>query len=158
MSTPKALGLGAISGLRSISGPAFVSRAASQGRLRLEETPLAFLGSPLIAKALMLMELGELIGDKLPLTPSRTALPSLLGRVASGALVGATMFVSDGRRATMGAAIGASAAVAAALAGEQLRALAVQKTGLPDPVLALAEDAVVLLVGSRSLQDVRPLT
>jgi uncharacterized membrane protein len=155
VSVSRALGLGAISGLRSLSGPAFVSRAASRGDLDLDGTVFAFLGSPRIFKALVLMELGELVGDKLPVTPSRTSPPPLLGRAASGALVGAAVFVSEGRRATIGAALGSTAAIGAGFGGERLRALAVEKTGLPDPVVALAEDAAVLLVGLRSLRDVR---
>jgi uncharacterized membrane protein len=154
MSARRALGLGAISGLRSLSGPAFVSRAASRGGLNLDGTPLAFLGSRRLSTALLLMELGELAGDKLPVAPSRTALPPLLGRAASGGVVGAAVFVSEGRRATTGAALGASAAIAAAVAGERLRALAVEKSGLPGPVVALAEDAIVLLVGFRTLRYV----
>ena len=154
MSARKALGLGVISGLRSTSGPAFVSRAASRGGLDLGGTRLAFLGSPRLSKALLVMALGEIVGDKLPAAPSRTTLPPLLGRAASGGLVGAALFVSEGRRAATGAALGSSAAVAAAFAGERLRALLVEKTGLPNPALALAEDAVVLLVGARSLRDV----
>ena len=155
MSVSRALGLGAISGLRSLSGPAFISRAASRGDLDLDRTVFAFLGSPRVSKTLVLMELGELVGDKLPATPSRTSLPPLLGRAASGALVGAAVFVSEGRRATTGAALGSTAAIAASFTGEWLRALAVEKTGLPDPVVALAEDATVLLVGLRSLRNVR---
>ena len=154
MSARKALGLGTISGLRSTSGPAFVSRAASRGGLDLGGTRLAFLGSPRLSKALLVMALGEIVGDKLPAAPSRTALPPLLGRAASGGLVGAALFVSEGRRAATGAALGSSAAVAAAFAGESLRSLLVEKTGLPNPAVALAEDAVVLLLGSRSLRDV----
>jgi len=155
VSAARALGLGAISGLRSLSGPVFVSRAASRGDLNLDGTPFAFLGSSRLAKALLLMELGELAGDKLPLTPSRTALPLILGRAASGGVVGAAVFVSGGRRATTGAALGSTAAIAAAFAGERLRALAVERTGLPGPVIALAEDAIVFLVGFRTLGDVR---
>jgi uncharacterized membrane protein len=155
VSVSRALGLGAISGLRSLSGPAFVSRAASRGDLNLDGTFLAFLSSPRLSKALVLMELGELVGDKLPVTPSRTSLPPLLGRAASGALVGAAIFVSEGRRATIGAALGSTAAIAAGLAGEWIRALTVEKTGFPDPVVAFAEDVAVLLVGLRSLRNVR---
>ena len=155
MSVSSAIGLGAISGLRSLSGPAFVSYAASRGDLDLEGTPLAFLGSSLVSKALFLMELGELAGDKLPVAPSRTALPPLLGRAVFGAVVGAAVFVPEGRRATTGAALGSTAAIAAALAGERLRALAGEKTGLPDPLVALAEDTTVLLVGLRWLRNIR---
>jgi uncharacterized membrane protein len=154
MSTGKALALGAISGLRSASGPAFVSRAANRGDMDLEGTPLAFFGSPRLSKALTLAQLGELIGDKLPVAPSRSAWPPLLGRAVSGGLVGAAAFVSEGRRAATGAILGSSAAVAAALAGENLRALAVERTGLPGLGVAFAEDAVVLLVGSRATPKV----
>ena len=155
MSAPRALGLGAISGLRSLSGPALVSHAASHGRLNLEGTPLAFLGSSRLSKALVLMELGELFGDKLPMALSRTALSPLLGRAASGGVVGAAIFISEGRRSTTGTVLGSTAATVAAFAGERLRAFAVEKTGLPNSVVALAEDAIVFLVGFRLLRNVR---
>jgi uncharacterized membrane protein len=149
----KALGLGAISGLRSLSGPALLSRAATNGNFSLDRTALSFLGAPRVSKTLLVLALGELVVDKLPATPSRTALPPLLGRAASGALVGAALFASDGRRAAAGAALGSSAAVAAAFAGERLRVFVGEKTGLPDPVVALAGDVIVLLGGLRLLKD-----
>jgi len=155
LSAPRALGLGAISGLRTFSGPAFVCHAASRGRLDLGGTPLAFLSSPRLAKAALLMVLGEAVGDKLPMAPSRTSRSPLLGRAVSGAMVGAAVFVSEGRRATTGAAIGSTAAIVVSFAGERLRALAGEKTGLPDAAVALAEDAIVLLIGLRSLKNSR---
>ena len=155
MSASRAISLGAISGLRSLSGPAFLSRAASKGLVSLDGTALAFLGSPRLSKVLVIMELAEIIGDKLPITPSRTSPPILLGRAASGGLVGAVSSLSGDRPAATGAALGSSAAVAAAFAAERLRALVGQKTGIPDPVVALAEDAIVLLVGYRSLREGR---
>jgi uncharacterized membrane protein len=154
MSTGRALALGAISGLRSASGPAFVGRAASRGDVDLDGTLLAFFGSPRLSKVLTLSQLGEVIGDKLPTTPSRTAWPPLLGRAVSGGLVGAAAFVSEGRWAAPGAILGSTAAVAAAFAGENLRTLAVKISVLPDPAVAVAEDAVVLLVGSRASSKV----
>jgi uncharacterized membrane protein len=154
LSTSQAMGLGAISGLRSLAGPAFVSRAASRGRLNVEGSSLAFLGSKRLSQALTVAALGELVGDKLSITPSRTSPPVLLWRAVSGALVGTASFAPDGCRTTTGAVLGSSAAIVAAIAGERLRALAGRKTGLPDPLVALAEDAVVLLVGFRSLRDV----
>jgi uncharacterized membrane protein len=154
MSTGKALALGAISGLRSASGPAFVGRAANRGHMDLDGTPLAFFGSPRLSKALTLAQLGEIIGDKLPMTPSRTAWPPLLGRAVSGGLVGAAAFLSEGRHAATGAILGSSAAVAAAFAGENLRALAVEKSGLPNPGVAIVEDALVVFVGSRATSKV----
>jgi uncharacterized membrane protein len=155
MSVPRALVLGAISGLRSASGAAFVGRAASRGDMDLGGTPLAFLGSPRLSKALTVAQLGEMIGDKLPAVPSRMRLMPLLGRAASGGLVGAAAFLSEDRRAATGTILGSSSAIVAAFAGEKLRAIVGRKTGLPDLLVAVAEDAVVLLVGSRASKNVR---
>ena len=147
----RAAGLGAIAGLRSMAAPAALSRAAAVGRVGgLRDTPFAVLGSSKVSALLTVFEVGELVGDKLPMTPSRTSLPPLLGRAASGAVVGAALFTSERHRSAPGVAFGAAAAVAAAYAGERLRALASEKTGLPDPIVALAEDTVVL-VGARRL-------
>ena len=155
MSILKILALGAISGLRSASGPAFVSRAASRGDMQLGGTPLAFLGSPLLSKALSAAQLGEMIGDKLPVAPGRTRLMPLLGRAASGGLAGAAAAISEDRHAATGILLGSSAAVVAAFGGEALRAIVGKQTGLPDPAVAVAEDVVVLIVGSRSSKNVR---
>ncbi|MBA3390757.1 MAG: hypothetical protein H0U02_15625, partial [Rubrobacter sp.] len=48
--------------------------------------------------------------------------------------------------------LGAASAVAAASAGERLRAFAGERTGVPDPLVAVAEDAVVLAIGAYSLR------
>lgn len=149
----RVLGMGAITGLRSTAGPAALSRAISDGRIEgLEDTPFSALGSPGVSTALRLFEIGEILVDKLPVTPSRTAPPPLLGRMASGGLVGAALFASENRRAAVGGALGAAAALAGAFAGEQLRLQAAEKLGVPDPVFALLEDGLVLLAGSRLLR------
>ncbi len=142
----RAVGLGAITGLRSMAAIATLSRAAARDELEgLRDTSLALLGSRTVAILLTLFEVGELVGDKLPTTPSRTSPPPLIGRAACGAVVGAALFVSEGRRAATGALLGAAAAVAAAYAGERLRAQAGQLTGAPDAAIASVEDAVALL-------------
>lgn len=142
----RSLALGAVSGLRSMSGPASIARAARDGGLSLEGTRLSFLASPRVAAALTVLQAGEMVGDKTPFIPGRTAPGPLLGRAASGALAGAA--VSGGSRSTTGALFGAGAAVAAAFAGENLRAFAAGRTGVPDPLLGVVEDGVVLVLGS----------
>jgi uncharacterized membrane protein len=147
-----ASGLAAIAGLRSMAAPALLSRAVRRGEVGgLQGTPFAALGYPKVSTTLQLMMIGEMVADKTPFVPSRTSAPALLGRGLSGALVGATLFVSMGRRGTSGAALGAFCAVAAAYTGEQLRASAAQKLGLPDLVLAFVEDGIVLVGGTRLL-------
>lgn len=69
--------------------------------------------------------------------------------------MGAALFASDRRHGAAGAVLGLSAAVAAAFAGENLRALIGEKTGLPDPAVAFVEDAVVVLGGLHLIKDVR---
>jgi uncharacterized membrane protein len=149
----RVLGLGAITGSRSTAGPAVLSRAVSDGRVEgLENTPFAFLGSPQVSTALRIMEVGEFIVDKLPATPSRTSLPLLLGRMIIGALVGAALFTSENRRLAVGSALGAAAVLASAYTGERLRLQVAERLGMPDPAVALLEDGVVFLAGSRLLR------
>jgi uncharacterized membrane protein len=149
------LGLGAIAGARSMAAPAALSRAAERGDVgSLEGTPFAALGSPRVSTALRLFEIGEMFVDKLPvIVPSRTSLPPLLGRAVSGAFVGAVLFVSDGRRAAAGGVMGAVSAAAAAYATERLRLQIAERLGIPDFVVALSEDAIVLFGAARLLRQ-----
>jgi uncharacterized membrane protein len=150
----KTLELGAITGVRSMAAPAALSRAVERGDVGgLEGTPFAALGAPGVSKALRALEIGEMFVDKLPgLLPSRTSPPPLLGRAALGAFVGAALFVSDGHRAAVGGVLGAVSALAGAYAGERLRLLGAERLGIPDPVVALLEDVVVLFSAARLLR------
>ena len=67
-----ALLIGCVAGLRTVTAPAAVSWAAHLGRLHLDATWLAFLGYAWTPWILSLLALGELVGDQLPSTPSRT--------------------------------------------------------------------------------------
>jgi uncharacterized membrane protein len=148
--TFETLGLAATAGLRSMAAPALLARAIRRGDLRAPD-PLPALGSPKVSALLALLAIGEMVADKTPLVPSRTSAPALLGRLLSGALAGATLFVAEGRRRNSGAILGALSAFAAAHAGERLRAAGVQK-GIPDPILGTLEDKIVLVLGRRVLR------
>jgi uncharacterized membrane protein len=149
----RVLGLGAISGLRSMAAPAALSRAVERGDVdSLGDTPFAALGSSRVSTALRMMEIGELIVDKLPVAPSRTSPLPVLGRAAIGAFVGAVLFASRGRRTATGCVLGAVSALAGAYAGERLRSLVAEKLGVPDLLLALLEDGIVLFGAARLLR------
>ena len=149
----KTLGLGAIAGARSMAAPAALSRAVERGDVGgLEQTLFAALGSPGVSRALRLLAIGEMFVDKLPVAPSRTSPPPLLGRMASGAFVGSTLFVSGERRAVTGGALGAVSALMGAYAAERLRLRTAAKLGIPDPVVALLEDGIVLVGAARLLR------
>jgi uncharacterized membrane protein len=83
---------------------------------------------------------GELVIDKLPQTPSRTSPPGLACRLGSGAAAGWLVAGAPG------AAIGSAAAGLSAFAGERTRAALGRRTGLPDPLVALAEDTLAISV------------
>jgi len=86
-----ALGIGLVTGLRSLTGPALVCWAAHLGWLNLEGSRLTFMESTVATYAFSTMALGELIADKLPFIPNRTSPGPLFGRVVLGALSGAHM-------------------------------------------------------------------
>ena len=119
----------------------------------LEQTPFAALGSPGVCRALRLFEIGEMLVDKLSVAvPSRTSPPPLLGRMASGAFVGSALFVSGERRAVTGGVLGAVSALMGAYAAERLRLRIAEQLGVPDPVVALLEDGIVLFGAARLLR------
>ena len=136
--------IGAVAGLRTFTSPAAISRAAVTGLLGLNGGPLRFFGSPLASKVLTGLAVAELVGDKLPVTPSRLEPASLGARFVSGALCGAAM--SAGRKKSLipGAIFGGIGAVAAAYLGYHIRQTLVNRYDLPDTAVALAEDAVAL--------------
>lgn len=112
----RGLGLAAISGLRATLGPAFLARGAKK-RIGLRRFAYALV-------------LGELVGDKLPGTPSRTRPLGLAARAFSGALVTARARPGRARRTGVagsfagtlaGALAGAVTAIAAAFIGVRAR-------------------------------------
>lgn len=90
--------------------------------------------------------LGELVGDKLPVTPSRVAGAGTLVRALAGA-GGAVQL----ERTVPAAAAGALAGAAGAWAGYGWRRLFAAR-GLPDWPAALLEDAVALALAAVALR------
>jgi len=143
----KAMALGALAGMRSLSAPALLSRALpDKHHVDLAGTPLRFLQNRYVSYTLMGLAATELLGDKLPVAPDRIEKPSLLMRAGSGAMVGAAVYAGNRKSMTTGAAIGAVAAVAATYASFYLRKILGDRTHIADPVIGILED--VLVVGS----------
>jgi uncharacterized membrane protein len=133
-----AAGFGGIAGLRTFSAPLAIADS-----LKLEGGPLAILGSSGGLNTLAALALSELVADKTPFIPSRTTVPALFGRFVSGALAGAS--VAHARKGNRWAAalIGGSAAIGAAFAGYELRKRIGSVSRIPDPLIAVMEDALV---------------
>jgi uncharacterized membrane protein len=84
---------------------------------------------------------GEFIYDKVPTVPSRVAPPLLVGRIAAGALVGATVGRRTGRNRAGSAILGGLVAFASAHATYRMRRALGRR--LPAMAAALVEDAIV---------------
>jgi uncharacterized membrane protein len=146
-----AAALGVLAGMRSMAAPAVLGRLSRNGSLAAVKGPLTVITKPGFAGAAMLLSLGELVADKLPITPNRTAAGPLLGRALMGGLSGAAVCSSKRRSVPIGAFIGAAAAIAAAYGAYELRKAIGQKTRLPDAVIGIAEDVMVGSLGAALL-------
>jgi len=136
--------IGVLAGLRSMTAPAVTAWAAHFGRLSLR-TPLAWLGSLPVAILFTLGALAELVADKLPKTPSRTAPVGLVARILTGALSGAAVYYAGSKQGYwLGAIVGAAGGVAGCFGGYQARTKLVKTLGTPDYVVAVLEDLIAI--------------
>ena len=147
--------LGAVSGMRSMAAPAIVSRLAHTGLLPLEGSQIKFLAHRNSAKTMAIMAAGEMIADKLPFIPSRTAMFPLITRAVSGALSGTAFTKARKGSAVAGALIGSLAAVGASYGAYKLRKALGRKLHVPDPIVAVAEDALVAACGFAVLRALK---
>lgn len=136
--------IGLVAGLRSMLAPAVVSWAARLGWISIAGTPLAFMGFKYTPIILTVLAIGELIADKLPMTPSRKAPPGFGARIVSGALVGATLGAAA-QSLTIGLILGILGAVCGTLGGSAVRAklAAILRRDLP---AALIEDVIAIAI------------
>lgn len=93
------------------------------------------------------LAIGEIIGDKLPMTPSRLSGRPLMGRIVFGAMAGAFVSRRFHQALLPGAIRGAIGAAVGSVAGYAYRSLVAEGVGIPDVVAALVEDGVALTVG-----------
>jgi uncharacterized membrane protein len=147
--------MGTLAGMRSMAPAAVVGQLNRRGALTGVTGALRAVSGPGVMKVTNILALGELLADKLPITPNRTAVGPLLGRVFTGGLTGASVCSAKKRSALGGALIGAMAAVGTAYGAYALRKGAATKSRLPDAVIAIGED---VLVGSLGILLVSRLT
>ena len=135
--------IGVVAGLRSLTAPAVVSWAARLGWLHLENTSLAFLGFSATPYVFSVLAIGELIGDKLPKTPSRKAPLGLVARIVTGALCGGAIGANE-QVLVPGVIAGVIGALAGTYGGYEFRSRLVKSTGGKDLPIALLEDAIAI--------------
>ncbi|MGD9765383.1 MAG: DUF4126 family protein [Candidatus Binatia bacterium] len=136
--------IGFFAGLRSLTAPATTAWAAHLGWLRLEG-PLARIGALPSVAVFTLLAVLELVVDKLPQTPNRTAPLGLITRIVTGALTGACVAASAGQRALLGAMLGGAGGIIGCFAGYRARTGLVRALGTTDFAVAAAEDAIAII-------------
>lgn len=154
-------GLGAVTGMRSMSGLALLSGrlAGGTGAPRPRNQSPSVLSSPWTRRVLTTLAAAEMAADKTSVVPDRTSAVSLAGRAVVGAAAGVAAANLSGGRQWVGALAGASTAVAATYIFFHLRKAATERLALPDWMAAIPEDALVLFAGSRiaaALSNERP--
>jgi uncharacterized membrane protein len=131
----RAAALGAATGMRSTVALAALILRRSDG------LP-AVLHGQAARSAAAIADAGELVMDKLPNTPSRLDPPGLTGRVVSATLTAAVLARSGHRRPIPAMLIASACALAAAKVCHDARAALARR--VPDPVVAVAEDALAI--------------
>ncbi len=135
--------IGLFAGLRSLTPPAAVAWSVHLGWLKLAR-PLSLIGSPAAVIILSLLAVTEIIFDKLPNTPNRTAPIGLIARIVTGGLTGACISLGGGRMAFVGAGLGILGGVAGCFGGYHARAWLVRSLRQPDFTVALIEDLIAI--------------
>ena len=125
----RTLALGALTGMRSMAGPAAL--AMSRGGM--------------LARIAGVMAAGEMVADKTDVVGDRIDAVPLAGRAVMGALVGAVIAHESRGNIPFGMLLGASTAVAAAHVAYHLR----KRLPVSNVVGGLVEDALVVGAGSR---------
>jgi len=135
--------LGGCTGLRTFTPIAVLCWFAWRGQLHFSGWR-GFTASVIAVGIFTLLALGELVGDKLPNTPSRTKAGGLIGRALFSAFCGlllAQPLLLSPATAILVAVVGA---LIGTYAGWFVRTRSVAAFKCPDWVVAITEDAVCI--------------
>lgn len=135
--------IGLFAGLRSLTPPAAVAWAVYLGWLTLPGR-LSLIGSLPAVIILSLLAVTEIIFDKLPNTPNRTAPPGLIARIVTGGFTGACVSLGGGQSAYVGAGLGVIGGIVGCFGGYQVRTRLVKFLRQPDFNIALLEDLIAI--------------
>jgi uncharacterized membrane protein len=134
--------IGIVAGLHALTPIAAVSWAAHLGWLAVQGTWLSFLGASITPYVATALALGELVTDKLPMTPSRKIPMQFGARILTGALCGAAI-ATPGGAMWLGLFLGAVGAVIGTFGGAAMRAWLARAFGRDLPA-ALIEDVIAV--------------
>lgn len=138
--------LGGLTGLRTMTPIAVLCWFSWVGHLDVYGTWAAFTNSGISVSVFTILAIGELIGDKLPMTPARISPFPLIARILFGGLVGAVAATGMAGSALEGALLGSISAVAGAFLGYHARQWLVKENNCRDWWIACGEDALTILL------------
>jgi uncharacterized membrane protein len=136
--------LGFMTGARTMMPMAICCLFAYRHHLWLYDTWAFWMMKPITFYVFVACAVGEVIGDKLPMTPNRTAPALLISRVAFGGLVGALAATGLEGSAPEGIFLGAVSALLGTFLTYHLRHWLTHQQGIKDLWVAIAEDCIVL--------------
>jgi uncharacterized membrane protein len=136
--------LGGLTGLRTMTPMAVLCWFAYAHDLPVHRTWAFWTTRLVTAVVFTVLAVGELIGDKLPQTPNRTAPFPLLARMGFGGLVGAIAATGLHGSTIEGILLGVISAVAGTFLGFHLRQHLVKDRAFSDLPVALVEDALAI--------------
>lgn len=139
-----AFGIGVIAGLRAMTAPAVTAWISHLRGFDLQPAHLRYMASTPAVAIFTLLAIFEIVNDKLPKTPARTAAVPLTARLVTGALSGATLSAAAGGSALLGTLCGAAGALTGTFGGYYARRETVRALGVPDFVIAFVEDAIAV--------------
>jgi uncharacterized membrane protein len=136
--------LGGLTGLRTMTPMAVLCWFAYGGTLEVHRSWAFWTTKFVTAVIFTVLAVGELIGDKLPQTPSRIAPFPLIARIVFGGLVGAIAATGLHGSALEGILLGVISSIAGAFLGFHLRQHLVKDRGFADFPVALTEDVLAI--------------
>jgi uncharacterized membrane protein len=137
--------LGVVTGMRSMTAMAVLCWFAYKGDLPLDDTWASWAGKLVTAIIFTVLALGELVADKLPKTPNRTAPGPLLARVVMGGLVGAIVAAGLNGSEFEGVILGVGGALIGAFGAFLIRREIVLRLEGKDWPVALVEDVTAIV-------------
>ncbi len=143
--------LGYAVGIRSMTPLAVISWGAGSGEISLKGTRFQFMADPKVTIGLAVAAAGEMVADKLPITPPRTQPFPLAFRVINGALAGAIVCEAEDEPLAIGALVGAAAAAAGSFGGYGLRMLL--ERAMPSSIAGIAGDIQAVSLSMAGVTD-----
>jgi uncharacterized membrane protein len=152
----RALLLGVVTGIRSSMAVALLAVETERSGFDPGGRLARRLASPGAVAGALLAAGGELVVDKLSITPSRLSAGPFLGRLVTGGMVGAAVHHDAGHPGLVGVMLGALGAGVGATVATKARTALADRTGVPAPLLGAAEDLVAIGLGLAAVAGRHP--